>query len=131
MAGGKYLVPFSLVVRSIELNLHKLVHIPHHHHVAVQLNDPVILLQRERCKLAPAIIEARIVGEIFMNGGEEVFDPLLGNPTDVKSAMTFRKECVGVEGNERVFGAMLLERVVESEQAREVSCVCYKSCPYS
>lgn len=65
-----------------------------------------------------------------MHGGEEVLDPLLGNLTDVKSAMTFWRECVGVEGNERVFGAMLLERIVKSEQAREVSCVCDKSCPY-
>ena len=92
MTSRKNLVSLALTVRSIELNLHKLVHFPHHHHVAVQLNNPVIFLQRERCEFAPAIVEARVVGEIFVNGGQEVFDSLFGYLTDVEGAVTFWRE---------------------------------------
>lgn len=65
-----------------------------------------------------------------MDGGKEVFDSLLGYFTDFESSVTFWGERVGVEGNEKVFRAMLLERVVKGEEAGEVSCVRYKSCPY-
>ena len=92
MTSCKYLVSLSQTVRSIELNLHKLVHVPHHHHVTVQLNNPVIFLQRERCEFAPAIVEARVVGEVFVNGGQEVFDSLLRYLTDIESAVTFWRE---------------------------------------
>ena len=44
--------------------------------------------------------------------------------------MTFWGKCVGIEGNERIFGAMLFQRVVKGEEAGEICCVCYKSCPY-
>lgn len=92
MTSRKYFVPLSLSVRSIKLNLHKLVHVLHRHHVAVQLNNPVIFLQRERGEFAPAIVEARVVGEIFVNGGQEVLDALLGYPTDIEGAVTFGRE---------------------------------------
>ena len=65
-----------------------------------------------------------------MNGGKEIIDSLLGDPTEFKGVVTFRGERVGIEGNERVFGGMLFEGVIEGEKAGEVSCVCYKSCPY-
>lgn len=65
-----------------------------------------------------------------MDGGKEIFDSLLGDFSNLKSAVAFRGKCVGVEGNERVFRAMLFERVVEGEEAGEVGCVGYKSCPY-
>ena len=130
MTSRKYSVPLSLAIRSIELKLHKLIHIPHHHHVAIQLHNPVILLERKGCELAPAVVEARVIGEIFMDGGKEVVDSLFGNFTNLESAMTFGGKRVGVESNERVFRAMLFERVIKGEEAGEVSCVCYKSCPY-
>ena len=130
MASRKYFTSLSLTSRSIELNLHKLIHIPHYHHVAVQLHDPVILLQRKGCELTPAVVEARIVGEVFVNCGNEIIDSFFGDSPDLESAVTFWGECVGKESNERVFRAMLFERVVEGEEAGEVSCVCYKSCPY-
>ena len=64
-----------------------------------------------------------------MNGGQEVFDSFLGNLTDLKSEMAFRGECVGIEGNERVFGLMLLEGIVKGEEAGKVSRICYQSSP--
>lgn len=65
-----------------------------------------------------------------MDGGKEVLDPLSGDFADLESAMTFWGKCIGIKCNERIFGAMLFERVVEGEEAGEVSGVCYKSCPY-
>ena len=65
-----------------------------------------------------------------MNGRKKVFDTLLGDFTDIKSAVTFWGKCVGVKGNERVLGAMLFERIVKGEKAGKISRVCYKSCPY-
>lgn len=55
---------------------------------------------------------------------------LLGNFADLKSTMTFGWKGVGIEGNERVFRAMLFERVVKGKEAGEVSCICDESCPY-
>ena len=103
MTGSKNFVSFPLTVRSIELNIHKLIHVLHNHHVAVQLNNPVILLQGKGCEFAPAIVEAGIIGEIFMNCGKEVLDLLFRNFTDLESAVTFWGESVCVEGNERIF----------------------------
>ena len=130
MTGREYFHPFPQTVRSIELNLHKLIHIPHHHHIAIQLDNPVIFLQGKRRELAPAVVESRVVCEIFMNGRKEVFDTLLGDFTDVKSTVTLWGKCVGVKGNERVLRAMLFERVVKGEKAGKIGRVCYKSCPY-
>ena len=130
MASCKYPVPFSLTFRSIKLKIHKLIHVPHHHHIAVQLHDSVVFLQRKWRELAPAVVKARVVGEIFMDGWKKVFDSLLGNFTNIKSMMTFRGECVGIEGNQRVFRAMAFERIIEGEEAGEIGCVCYKSSPY-
>lgn len=44
--------------------------------------------------------------------------------------MAFRWNGVGVEGDQRVFRSMLLERIVESKKAGEVLCVCNECCPY-
>ena len=65
-----------------------------------------------------------------MKCGEKVFNSFLGNSANLKRAVTFWRKRVGIEGNERVFRAMLLERIVKGEEAGEVSCVCYKSSPY-
>lgn len=117
MTSREYLVALSLSVRSIELDLHKLIHVLHSHHVAVQLNNPVVLLQGERSELAPAVVEARVIGKIFVDGGKKILDSLLAYPADLKSAVTFRGKGVGIESNERVFGAMLFKRVVKCEKA--------------
>ena len=130
MTSRKHPLSFPFTVRSVQLDVHKLIHVPHHHHIAVQLDNSVIFLERKRRELAPAVIEARVVGEIFMNGGKEIIDSLLGDPTNFKGVVTFWGKCVGIEGNERVFGGMLFERVIKSEKAGKISCVCYKSCPY-
>ena len=130
MASCKYPAPFSLTFRSIKLKIHKLIHVPHHHHIAVQLHDSVVFLQRKWRELAPAVVKARVVGEIFMDGWKKVFDSLLGYFTNIKSLMTFRGECVGIEGNEGVFRAMPFERIVEGEEAGEIGCVRYEGCPY-
>ena len=115
MTSRKYLISLSLSVRSIELDFHKFVHVLHNHHVAVQLNNPVVFLQRERGEFAPAIVEARVVGEIFVNGGQEVLDSLLGYPTDIEGAVTFWRERIRVEGDEGVLRAILLKRIIKSE----------------
>lgn len=65
-----------------------------------------------------------------MDGGKEVLDSLLGNFADFESAVAFRGECVCIESNERVSRAMLFERVVKCEKAREVSRVCDEGRPY-
>ena len=64
-----------------------------------------------------------------MNGRQEVFDSFLGNLTDLKSEVTFWGKCVGVEGNERVFGLVLLECIVKGEKAGKVGRICYQSSP--
>ena len=130
MASCKYPVTFALTLWSIKLKIHKLIHVPHYHHVAVQLHDSVVFLQRKWRELAPAVVETRVVGEIFMDGWKKIFDSLLGDFANIKSLMTFRGECVGIEGNERVFRAMPFERIVEGEETGEIGCVRYKGCPY-
>ena len=65
-----------------------------------------------------------------MDGWKKVFDSLLGDFANIKSLMTFRGECVGIEGNERVSRAMRFERIIEGEKAGEIGCVRYKSRPY-
>ena len=65
-----------------------------------------------------------------MDSGKEVFDSLLGNIPDFESMVTFRGKRVGIEGNKRVPRAMLFERVVKCEKAREISRVCYEGRPY-
>jgi hypothetical protein len=45
---------------------------------------------------------------------------LFGDAALVEGFVAFRGKGVGVEGYERVFGAVLLERVVEGEEAGEV-----------
>ena len=44
--------------------------------------------------------------------------------------MTFWRKRVGVEGYKRVFGTVFLERVIETEEPREVRCIRDEGCPY-
>jgi hypothetical protein len=72
-------------------------------HVAVQLNNPFILDQAERCQLAPAVIEARVVAEVLGRFGKQVWNSLLGDAASVESCMAFLGERLGIESNKRVF----------------------------
>jgi len=124
------LVALPIIPRWIEFNFHQFIHILEYHHVAVQLYNSIILLKREWCQLAPAVIEAGIIAEVFVHGRKKVVDFLLGDPADIKSLMAFWREAVGVEGNQRVLSSMLLEGVIEGQEAGEISCVGYEGCPY-
>ncbi len=130
MTCRKHSISFPLHTRWIELQLHQLVHVLKHHHVAVQLHYPIILDEREWGELTPAIIEASIVAVVFVHRREEVIDSLLWDFADVQGLMTLLWEVVGVESNERVFRSMFLQRVIERQEAGEVLCVRDESCPY-
>lgn len=43
--------------------------------------------------------------------------------------MAFGWESIRVKSYERIGGIVLLKGVVQSEEAREVFCICYKGCP--
>ncbi len=51
-----------------------------------------------------------------MYGRKKVVDTLLWDFPKVKRFMALTGKGVGVEGDQRIFGSMFLERVVESEQ---------------
>ena len=55
---------------------------------------------------------------------------LLWNGPSIECSVTFGREGVSVERNERIPGVVPFEGVVQSEQCREVSCVRDESCPY-
>lgn len=109
---------------AIKRNVHQFVHVLEDEHVAVKLDDAFIFDKTERSKLAPAVIEARVVAVVLGQGRQQVGNALGRNAASFKSSMTFGRERVGVEGDERVLAAGGLERVVESQQAREIVGVC-------
>lgn len=49
----------------VEVHGHELVHVLQGEHVAVELDDTVILSQAEGGQLAPAVVEARIVAVVL------------------------------------------------------------------
>jgi hypothetical protein len=65
-----------------------------------------------------------------LHAGEQILDVLFGDGARVEGGVARGREGVGVEGDERVFGAVLLERVVEGKEAGEVGGVGYESRPY-
>lgn len=67
MARCKYPVALASGTRWIQLQLHQLIHVLQHHHVAVELDNPVILFQREWRQFTPAIIEARVISEVLVD----------------------------------------------------------------
>jgi hypothetical protein len=88
------------------------------------LYDALILGQAKGCELRPAVVEAGVVGVVFLHGGKEVFDVLFGDAAGVEGGVAFGGKGVGVEGDEGVFGVVLFEGVVEGEEAGEVGGVC-------
>lgn len=97
---------------------HELVHVLQNEHVAVELDDAVVLGQAEGGQLAPAVVEARVVAVVLGRlGGQQVLDLLVGDPAGVEGGEALGREGVGVEGHQRVRRLVLLERVVQGEQA--------------
>lgn len=84
------------------------------------MHHTIIFDQRERRQLAPAIIEPRVVAEVFVDGGQKVVDPLLGYLANVQCMMALFGESIGVKSDKWVLRSMFLQRVVESEKAGEV-----------
>jgi len=111
-------------LRAVERHVHQLVHVLEDEHVTVKLNDTLILSQTEGSKLAPAIVEARVVAVVLGHGRQQVGNTLGRNAASLESGMALGRECVGVESDKRVLAAGSFQRVVESQQAREIICVC-------
>lgn len=130
VTGREHPVPHPTDLRCIQLDVHQLVHVPQHEHVAVQLDHAVVLDEREGSQFAPAVVEARVVGVVLVHAGEQVLDVLLWDAAAVQRGVAFRGEGVGVEGDEGVGGGVFAEGVGEGEQAREVGGVGYEGRPY-
>lgn len=109
---------------------HELVHVLQDQHVAVELDDAVVLGQAEGGQLAPAVVEARVVAVVARRlGGQQVLDLLVRDAAGVEGGEALGREGVGVEGHQRVFRLVLLERVVQGEEPRQVVCVCDEGGP--
>ena len=130
MARCKDSVPQTLCARRVKLNFHQFIHVSQYQHVTIQLHHPIVLHKRKWCEFAPAIIESRVVGVILVHRRKKVFDVLFGNLANVERLVSFFGKGVGVEGNQGIFGSMLLERIVEGEQTGEIFGVGDESCPY-
>lgn len=114
---------------SIELEGHELVHVAQDEHVGVELDDARVLCEGEGHELAPAVVEARIIGVVFAGGWEEVFDALGRDAAGLEGGEARLGEGVCVEGDERVFGVDGAEGVVESEETGEVVEIGDEGCP--
>lgn len=96
----------------VKLQIHQLVHVVQHQHVAIQLHDALIFKQGERPQLAPAVVEAGVVAVFLVDGREQVRDVSFGYTACVQRVVAFLGEFAGVQGYEGVFGADFLEGVV-------------------
>lgn len=115
--------------RRVEVEVHQLVHVAQHKHVGVQLDDARVLGQREGRELAPAVVEARVVGVVAALSRQQVGDVLRGDAAGAQGGVAFFGERVGVEGDERVARLDALEGVVQREEAGEVVEVGDEGCP--
>lgn len=100
---------------AIKRNVHQLIHVLKNQHVAVELNNAVILDKAEWSELAPTVVEARVVAVVLGHGRQQVGNALGRDAASLESGMAFGRERVGVEGDERVLAAGGLERVVEGQ----------------
>lgn len=55
-----------------------------------------------------------------MNGGKKIVHAPLRDIADIERFMALMGESISIEGDQRVLGSVLFERVVQSEQAGEV-----------
>jgi hypothetical protein len=106
-------IPFPAFAGRIELHFHELVHVLQHQHVAVELHDAVVLLERKGGEFRPAVVEAWVVCEVLLHAGQEIFDVLAGDAAGGQGGVALGGEGVGVEGDEGVGGGVLFEGVVE------------------
>jgi hypothetical protein len=130
MAGRKHLLSLARCARGVQLHLHKLIHVLEHQHVRVQLHYAIILCQRERRELAPAVVEARVVCVILAQLWQQIGNILLRYAALLERLVSFWGECIRVERDERVLGAVLLQAVVERKEAAEVRRVRDESRPH-
>ena len=120
VAGREHLVALPSHARGIQLQLHQFVHVVQDQHVAVQLHDAVIFDQREGGELAPAVVKAWVIREVFGHLGQQVLDMLFRNAPLVQRLVPLFWKGLRVKGNKRVLGTVLLEAGVEGEEAGEV-----------
>lgn len=111
------------VGRVVELEVHELVHVAQHQHVRVELDDALVLGQREGRQLAPAVVEARVVAVVLALCRQQVLDALRRDAARLERRQPRLGERVGVEGDQGVFRLLLLQGEVERDQAREVGIV--------
>lgn len=129
VARREHLWALACRARRIQLHLHKLIHVLQHQHIRVQLYHTVIFGQREWRKLAPAVVEARVVCVVLVHLRKQIRDILLRDAAPVECLMPFLRERVCVERDKRVLGALLLQAVVEREEAAEVGGIGDQSSP--
>jgi hypothetical protein len=129
MTRGKDSLPLAAYFWRIQFHLHQLIHVLQSHHIAVELHDSFIFDEAEGCKLAPAIVEARIIGIVFPDFREEIFDALFWDSARFQSGVPLWWEGIGVESNEGIFGVLFFEGVVEGEEAGEVGGIGYEGRP--
>lgn len=104
LGGGRRCVVAGLVdLGVVEGEVHELVHVAEDEHVGVELDDAGVLSQREGHELAPAVVEARVVGVVLSVGGEDVVDALGGDAAEFEGVVAGLGEGVCVEGDEGVF----------------------------
>jgi hypothetical protein len=113
----------------VELEGHELVHVAADEHIGVELDDARVFGEGKGHELAPAVVEARVVGVVLAGGREQVFDALGGDAAGLEGGVAGFGEGVCVEGDEGVLGVDVAEGVVEGEEAGEVVEVCDEGCP--
>ena len=116
----KHSVPFAFHLCWIELEVHKLVHVPTHYHVTIQKDSSLILNQRENGQLAPRCIEPWIAAEVSMFRRLQEVDMFLGNIAIIKRFVTFRRKAIGVKCNKWISGFGKLQRVIQAKQTSQV-----------
>jgi hypothetical protein len=129
MASSKHTPSPPSLRRRVQLELHQLIHVSQHEHIAIQLYDAVVLGERKGREFAPAVVEARVVAVVLAGGGEEVVDALFGDAAGVECGVAGGREGVCVQGDEGVGGFGGVEGVGEGEEAGEVGGVCDEGCP--
>lgn len=83
----------------VEGQRHKLVHVLEDQHVRVELDNARVLGQRKGHELAPAVVEARVIGVVLARRGQQVRNALRGDAAGLERRKTLLGECVGVERN--------------------------------
>lgn len=87
----------------VQVHGHELVHVLQDEHVAVELDDTVILGEAEGGELGPAVIEARVVAVVLGGlGWQEVLDLLVRYAPGLQGGDALWREGVGVQGDQGI-----------------------------